>query len=120
MSVNRSAGSDLDFSGWYASAGVFLTGETRDYSNSRGVIGGPRHIKHRWGALEAAVRYGTLDLEDQDVTGGKEDNLALALNWYVNDNVRLMLNYINFDASPTSTGVDEDGDIIAVRLQLVL
>jgi len=120
MSVSRDIGSDLDFSGWYASAGVFLTGETRDYSASRGVIGGPRHIKHKWGALEAAVRYGSLDLEDQDITGGQEDNLAFALNWYVNDNIRLMLNYIHYDASPASTGIDQDGNIVAVRLQLVL
>jgi len=120
MSVSRDIGSDLDFSGWYASAGVFLTGETRDYSNSRGVIGGPRHIKHGWGALEAGIRYGNLDLEDQDIAGGKEDNLAFALNWYVNDNIRFMLNYIHFDAAPASTGIDQDGNIVAVRLQLVL
>jgi len=120
MSVSRSIGSDLDFTSWYATAGVFLTGETRDYSESRGVIGGPRHIEHRWGAIEVAVRYGTLDLEDQDVTGGQEDNFGFALNWYVNNNVRFMLNYIDFDASPTSAGIDEDGNIISVRAQFVL
>lgn len=120
MSVNRSIGSNVDLSGWYASAGLFFTGETREYSSNRGVIGGPRHIKHKWGALEAAVRYGSLDLDDQDVAGGQEDNYAVAFNWYVNDNIRFMLNYTHFDASPTSTGIDEDGDIYAIRFQLVL
>jgi phosphate-selective porin OprO/OprP len=119
MSVSRDVGSDLDFSGWYGTASIMLTGERREYSRSRGVVEGPR-IRRDWGAVEAAVRYGALDLNDQDVAGGEETNLGFALNWYLNRNVRLMLNYILFEAEPNQDGVDEDGSLVSVRIQLVL
>jgi phosphate-selective porin OprO/OprP len=116
MSVSRGVGSDLDFSGWYGTAAVMLTGERKDYSRSRGVIEGPR-IRRDWGAVEAAVRYGSLDLSDQDVAGGEETNLGFALNWYVNRNVRVMLNYILFDGAERKR-LNGDGGLISARLQL--
>lgn len=119
MAVSRDVGSDLDFSGWHGTASVMLTGERRRYSRSRGVVGAPR-IRRDWGALEAAVRYGSLDLTDEDVAGGEQTNLAFGLNWYVNRNVRLMLDYTLFEAEPNRDGIDEDGSIVSARLQLVL
>jgi phosphate-selective porin OprO and OprP len=84
--VNRDiTHADLDFSAWYVQAGWVLAGGNRSYSPASGVgglkvkspvtEGGP-------GALELAVRYDTLDLNDGVVFGGKVDRYAVNLTWY--------------------------------------
>jgi len=109
---------DRDFDGYYAQASYFLTGEHRTYKNSSGVFGRvkpKRNFKYHgedrgWGAWEVALRYSKIDLEDGHTTylqrafgldrqiwGGEEDNITLGLNWYLNPNARVMLNYINAD-----------------------
>lgn len=115
--VRRDAGVDLDFSGWYVSTAYIITGERRHYKSHTGNFGdiSPRG---QWGAVEVAVRYGSLDLTDADITGGEEKNLALGVNWYLNSNCRLMLNYIDIDASPNSDGVNESPSLWQVRAQV--
>lgn len=73
-----------------------------------------------WGALELAVRYSTLDLDDGDITGGEQSNAAIGLNWYANTNFRVMANFIRYDADPNRNGIDEDGNIIQIRIQATL
>jgi phosphate-selective porin OprO/OprP len=46
------------------------------------------------GAFELAFRASYVDLSDKDVIGGKESNLSLGFNWYLNYNLRLMTNVI--------------------------
>ncbi len=115
--VSRSTGADLNFGGWYVSTSYFLTGERRSYNTHTGSFGdiSPRS---EWGAVELAVRYGSLDLSDGDVTGGEESNLALGVNWYLNSNCRVMLNYIDVDASPNRNGIDESPSLWQVRAQV--
>ncbi|MEQ1800765.1 MAG: porin [Gammaproteobacteria bacterium] len=115
--VSRDVGSDATLGGWYVSASYVVTGERRRYREHTGSFGdiAPRG---QWGAVEVAARYGSLDLTDGDVTGGEESNLALGVNWYLNRNCRLMLNYIDVDASPNRDGVDESPSIWQVRAQV--
>lgn len=110
---------DPEFNGWYAQAAWVITGETRKYSKSSGVFGAVEP-KDSMGAIEVAVRYSTLDLEDETVNGGEETNITAAVNWYVNNHLRLMANYINVDADPNDVGIDENIDIGQVRLQLAM
>jgi phosphate-selective porin OprO and OprP len=117
MSVGRKAGRDLSFSGWQTTGSWMLTGESRRYNEDTGVIGGIRP-ERRWGALELAVRYDHLDLEDGDVTGGRERNLAYGLNWYYGENFRLMYNHINAKAEPNNDGLRESVGIDEVRAQI--
>lgn len=84
---------NVDFRGWYAQGGYVLTGESRTYDFENGTMGSvaPRSS---CGALEALVRFSSVNLIDKNVYGGREHNTTLGLNWFVNDNVRLSFNYI--------------------------
>ena len=89
----------LEFRGWYAYASFMLTGESRDYRESNGIFG-PVVPHVSWngrggGALEVAVRLSQTDLNDRDVFGGKERNLTLGVNWYLDKSVRLSANLVH-------------------------
>ncbi|MFQ5696902.1 MAG: OprO/OprP family phosphate-selective porin [Myxococcota bacterium] len=89
-----------DFEGYYVQASYFLTGEHRRYAPAHGAFsrvspitdftlgGGP-------GAWELAVRYSRIDLDDAGVSGGRLGDLAVGVNWHLNPNVRLMLDYVH-------------------------
>src|SRR5229473_2401757 len=107
----------LKFKGGYAEAAYVLTGETRPYNPGSASYGGiapanPFSLSGGgWGAWEIAGRYSTIDLNDQIATasgaaGGRQTIYTLALNWYLNRNVRLMFDYLHGDVakqvSPTN------------------
>jgi len=115
--LGRDTGNDASFGGGYVAAGWVLTGEKRRYNRHTGVFGAI-DPKGDWGAVEVVARYSQLDLEDGGVTGGKENNIAAGMNWWWNENCRLMVNYIKADASPNRNGVDDSPTIIQARLQV--
>lgn len=90
---------DHDFSGWYGQAGYFLTGEQLPYSKSNGAFTRLIPAQNAFGqeggigAWELAARYSTIDLNDRDVEGGEMEIITAALNWYLNPNMRLMVDY---------------------------
>lgn len=101
MQVSRAiAGNqDVDFEGYYVEGSYFLTGESINYNPAKGAMSKitPNGIvgKGGVGAWQIAARFSSLDLSDQDINGGEEQNLTLGLNWYPNANMRFMANYIN-------------------------
>jgi phosphate-selective porin OprO and OprP len=89
---------DYGFSGGYAQAGWFLTGESRPYSRSGGTftrVQPKRMAFHQGGAgaWELAARYSVVDLSDADIDGGELEVATAALNWYLNPTMRVMANY---------------------------
>ncbi|MCB1102474.1 MAG: hypothetical protein KDL10_08920 [Kiritimatiellae bacterium] len=90
---------DHDFSGWYGQVGYFLTGEQLPYSKSNGAFTRLIPIQNAFGkeggigAWELAARYSTIDLNDGEVAGGEMDIITTAINWYLNPNMRLMVDY---------------------------
>lgn len=124
--LNRFSGSpDASFDGYYAYVSWFAFGGQRTYSMDSAEFGAV-HPESERGALEFAVRFSNLDLNDvvAGVEGGKADNMTLGVNWYANDHVRLMFNYIRQDNDEFADGDgdflgNDNLDIFAARFQLL-
>ena len=131
------------FSGWYVEGSWILTGETKSYSpsainNEVGGFNGPVPSRPfsmsggSWGAFELVARYSNTDLnwhtsqlattsQLAGVLGGEEQVIALGLNWYLNRNVRVMIddNIIKVTKG-TAALPNRDGqniNVFGVRLQ---
>lgn len=96
------------FSGYYLSGSYFLLGEGRRYKLETSTLA---KVKERGSALELALRYSYLNLNDKDEVGGEQSDYTIGVNWYLTRELKFMLNYVI--AQPK--GTDEyDG-----RLQLI-
>lgn len=118
-SVNRDSGSDLDFDGWYAQVGYFLTGESRNYKNGKfgGITPKANVGQGGIGAWELALRYSTIDLSDSEIDGGEADSVTLGLNWYPTPTLRFSANYVDvLDVDGGSNDGDEPS-VFQVRSQ---
>ena len=123
----------LRFQGGYAQAGYVLTGETHAYNPATASYSGIKPANPfslaggGWGAWEIAGRVSTIDLNNQlatatGIAGGRQTIYTAALNWYVNGNVRFMLDYLHGNvakqATPISTAdVGSKFDAVAMRTQ---
>jgi phosphate-selective porin OprO/OprP len=113
----------LSLNGWYGEASWSLTGESRTYKAGAGKFKRlkPRHNfsfanigNGGWGAWELATRIAGVNMNDGAFQGGEMKNFTVALNWYVNENVRFMFGYdriLEIKNSPlvTASGGKPDG-----------
>lgn len=99
--------------GWYAFGSWVLTGESRSYSDG---TAGDVKPKGPYGAVELALRYSELNLDDAPVAGGTEKNWTLGANWYISRYLKLQANYVH--ARSDRRGVAVDPNIIEVRAQI--
>jgi len=99
--------------GYYVSGSWVLTGESRGYKagSITGVTPG-----HDWGAVEVAVRYASLDLDDGAVMGGREHDWTVGVNWYLSTHFKLQANYIRAFGDRGNLALDPA--IYALRAQL--
>lgn len=129
-SINRDVGRNLSFDAYYVQMAWTLTGEARRYKGSDGEFKGLKPGKvfdpdqGKWGAWELAIRLDELSLNDVDVVGGEQKRLTLNLNWYLNDNLRILMGYsraYDVEDSPLmQIGGDEPDnvDVFMIRTQL--
>lgn len=96
--VARSGEPDVDFHGAYFFVSWFLTNDHRNYDFGAGKF---NHLQVSEpvlnggiGAFELAARVSHVNLSDQDINGGKESNISLGFNWYLNSQFRLMTNLV--------------------------
>ncbi|MEN8251070.1 MAG: porin [Bacteroidota bacterium] len=121
-----------DYDAWYVSASYMLTGESHPYSKKKGTFGAvmPDHpvSKGGWGAWEVGLRFSSIDLndgvnyKDEDMLGGQLDDITLGVNWYLENNLKVMLNYIKYDADSYDHESgdylkDQSDDILQARVQ---
>ena len=104
---------NLRFNGWYAEASWFLTGELALYHDGKFIR---PNIRKESGAWEVAFRASSVDLNDKDIHGGTEKNLAVAVNWYSNTHWRLMGNLIKVKAEDGPHGTQAPW-IVQFRVQ---
>ncbi len=111
-----------------------LTGETHKYNPGSASYGGIAPANPfsptggGWGAWEIGGRVSLMDLNNElgtanGVAGGKQLVYTVALNWYVNRNVRFMFDYLHGDitkqVSPTNFGdVGSKFNAFAMRTQV--
>ncbi len=125
------------FSGWYLEGSWIITGETKPYTttalnNETGGFQAPVPSRpfsfngDSWGAWEVAVRYSDTNLNwhrtvATGVFGGRESVVAIALNWYLNRNVRVMLddNIVHVDKGVFGNihRDSQDLNIVGMRVQ---
>ena len=81
-----------NFGGWYVQAGYLLFGGHQRYDANGGKY---TKVKpgQKWGDVELCARYEYCDLNDGAVYGGSAEAYTIGLNWWVNNNVKMQLNY---------------------------
>lgn len=84
--------SPYNFNGWYFQAGTMLFGGKQRFNVAEGEFTQPSRGK-KWGDVELMVRYDYLNLNNKNVYGGAGENFTAGLNFYVNNNVKFVLNY---------------------------
>ncbi|MFH1923271.1 MAG: porin [Planctomycetota bacterium] len=125
-------GPDLFFHGAYVYMAYMLTGEHVPYDRRSGTIGRVTPFSNcslvnrarggagpGWGAWQVALRYSYLDLTDEDIRGGIENNLTFALVWYFNPHAALQFNAIYGDIEDHEpVGGFTDGHFTALGTRL--
>ncbi|MDY6844351.1 MAG: porin, partial [Thermodesulfobacteriota bacterium] len=130
---NGSQRGNFHIKGGYVSCSYFITGEQQPFT--KGVYKGitPKHKlspkEGNWGAIQLIARYEMLDLDNHFLTDGyanaaqytdQVDGFTLGVNWWLNANVRVMVNYnhVDFDNYVAAAGGTSE-DIGLFRFQLI-
>ena len=102
---------------YYGQVSYFLTGENRPYKSSLAGFGRGKpknnYGENGWGALEVAARFSAIDMKED----GSLEDFTIGLNWYLNPNTRVMLNYV---MGELTDGVGEvtTENAVMMRIQL--
>ncbi len=102
-----------NFNAYYLQGSYFLIGKGRKFKFSDSTLA---KIKpNSSGAVEFAIRYSYIDLNDKDESGGTQRDINYGLNWYINREIKLMVNYVVSEPKGTD---DYDGllQIIQARV----
>jgi len=126
--VNRMNGLEsVNLDGFYVQAGYLLFGGKYNYNRADGEFTRLTRGKS-YGELELALRYDYVNANDFDaeVYGGSAEGYSIGLNYYVNPNVKFMMNYIynNHDRYANGkgklyVGYDENGDLTKDPFEVV-
>jgi phosphate-selective porin OprO and OprP len=137
--------SDPTFHGWYVAGGWVLTGENRPYNAAESRLDAPKMNYNfnpsagTWGAFEVVARYSDLDLNYHDcgaghaipaspaacfdaIRGGEQKISTIGLNWYLNPDIRIMIDYLHVDVNRFSAAglqVGQKYNALGVRGQFV-
>jgi phosphate-selective porin OprO and OprP len=111
----------LNFHGGYAEFAYVLTGEHRPYNKKTGVftrvVPKNPYGNGSCGAWELAGRWSYVDLNDQNIQGGRQHDWTFGLNWFPNQYTRFAFNYIHCMVDAPITGADVNADIFGTRAQ---
>lgn len=143
--VTAAMPSDPSFHGWYVQGGWVLTGENRPYNPGEARLDAPKQTYNfnpaagTWGAFELVGRYSDLDLNFHDcgagkaapaspapcfdaVRGGEQKISTIGLNWYLNPDIRFMLDFQHVDVNRFNAAglqVGQTYNAVGLRSQFV-
>ena len=121
----------LDTTAWQLAASWFLTGEEAAFRGFK-----PNSVfaleNGTWGAFELVGRYHELSIDDEAFSGGvdsfadpavsarKATAWALGVNWYLNENLKWVLNYerTSFEGGAAGGADREDEEAFLTRVAL--
>jgi phosphate-selective porin OprO/OprP len=123
--------------GMYAQVGYFLTGEHRPYDRIGGAIDRVVPFTNFFcvdtregratgaGAWEIAARISYIDLNDENVRGGRLTDLTAGINWFWNPYTKMVFNYIHAWNDSTTVNPltlspigDNETSMYAARIQV--
>ncbi|MDA1260658.1 MAG: porin [Planctomycetota bacterium] len=107
-------GAEPGLSGFSIQGGWFLTGESRGYKTSSAAWDRVKPLSDALdgggtGAWEVALRYSSVDMQEAGA-GADFSAISVALNWYLNDYTRVMLDVVR-----PELGAADDVTVIALR-----
>lgn len=124
--VNTANYGNVLFYGWYVDASYFLTGEYRPYDKEFAIFkrvepskpfidySPGNHTTFGPGAWQVGARLSQVNLTSGGIQGGKQTDLTLGLNWYLNPYARFTFNYIHSFVN-TPPGGHSNCDIFSMR-----
>ena len=131
--VSGAGAGDRSFQAGYVEGGWVINGKGRayrlapkyasEYAVFQGVAveDGERVSRGGIGVFELGGRFSAIDLRSGAVKGGAERDATVGLNWYPDNNIRFMADYVRAHADPSAasvTGKRVDSDIFVGRLQV--
>ncbi|QQG46826.1 MAG: hypothetical protein HYZ30_01890 [Candidatus Azosocius agrarius] len=107
---------------WHVQLSYIITGEKRKFIKKEGVWGNVNFVKCTKNVFELGFRYSFIDFEVGNfITTGRSRNKTFGINWYMNSNVHLFLNYIRSLQNPSiNAGFDSIRrklNILGIRFQ---
>ena len=109
---------ETELSSYYGQISYFLTGERRTYKNSLSGFGSVKpnnnYGENGWGAIELAVRLSSMDLTTANA--GTLEDITVGINWYLNPNTRVILNYVMGEMINGEEIITEDAVMMRVQL----
>ena len=104
---------------YYGQISYFLTGESRPYKNSLSGFGRVKpnnnYGENGWGAFEVAARVSQMDLSS--AASGILNDISLGLNWYLNPNTRVMINYVSGEMTDYEGRITKENSVM-MRVQI--
>lgn len=102
--------------------GWFLTGENRPYDRKTGVFKSVEPYQNVFdggrGAWEVAFRGTYINLNDENIQGGRLNSVEFVVNWYLNKNISLKFDCVRGFIDHSTEG-DVELDICGARLQVI-
>jgi phosphate-selective porin OprO/OprP len=128
VAINTTSPSkELSHKAWQVALNYVVTGEDISFKGGVKPKADFDPKKGNWGAVELAARVGSLDFDDaafpiySDPTKSatKEDSVGVGANWYLNENVKLVLNYdvTKFEGGDVGGKDKPDENALFSRLQ---
>lgn len=100
-------GLEYDYDGGYVQVGYLLSNQNRAFKN--GVLGGVER-SDEW---EATMRYSKFSLDTEEI---KTESYSVGLSYYVNKDIKFMVNYLNAKYYENNEELDS-GDAYSLRVQ---